>query len=183
MKKLLDKPKAFTLIEILVVITILSIIAFATGNFNFERLWNSENSKILQNKVINQIESARNKALLGKWVDNSWTLVNPESWSVILTSTSTTTTPPTQGKIEVEYKISWILTSNNYYTYNFQTTPLEEIKIKCWGNTKNSEIITFTGNEIKATHCENNPIEITTSYQNIENTFKFDPVSGVVTRK
>jgi len=66
MKK--NKNKAFTLIEILVWITIVSILIIWISNINFNTI--SEKKRLDRSiiKIVSQIETVRNNSLLGKWI-------------------------------------------------------------------------------------------------------------------
>jgi prepilin-type N-terminal cleavage/methylation domain-containing protein len=77
---------AFTLAEILVVITIVGILALWISNMNFSRLSQKQRVNIEATKIINLIEEARNNALIWKWVGTN--LITPESWSITVENDS-----------------------------------------------------------------------------------------------
>lgn len=80
MKLSLQKQRAFTLVEILVVITLISIITLWAGQINFKRLSQRQEVAILTNNVINNIETIRNYASNGRGVGVS--LETPEFWEI-----------------------------------------------------------------------------------------------------
>lgn len=89
---------AFTLIELMVWITILSIILLSVSNIDFSRLNIKQELEIFTNNIKSNFESIRNSSLSWKWIwtdlylpdrwkieystSNSWTIINSTfSWS------------------------------------------------------------------------------------------------------
>ncbi len=70
----------FTLVELLVVITIVMLLFGAGTQLDFNRIWNSEKIEIFNTKILNHYETIRNNALLGKWIDTSVEV--PDSWKI-----------------------------------------------------------------------------------------------------
>ena len=58
--------KAFTLIEIMVVIVIIGIVSVGMSNFNFNRLTEAQKVSIATSEIVNMLEEIRNNALIGK---------------------------------------------------------------------------------------------------------------------
>jgi hypothetical protein len=72
--------KAFTLIELMVWITILWVLAFAITNIDFNRLSNSQKLDIFSWNIKNSYETIRNNALSWKWI---WVnLIVPYKWTI-----------------------------------------------------------------------------------------------------
>ncbi len=70
----------FTLVELLVVITIVMLLFGAGTQLDFNRIWNSERIEIFNTKILNHYETIRNNALLGKWIDT--TIEVPDKWKI-----------------------------------------------------------------------------------------------------
>jgi len=70
----------FTLIELLVAISIVWILAIWVTNLNFNTISNKEKLRTYTNKIVNNIETVRNFALMWKWI---WVSLDvPESWRI-----------------------------------------------------------------------------------------------------
>lgn len=75
----------FTLIELLLVITIIWIIALWLSQMNFNASSDKQKNEIFTNKIISNFEEVRNYSLLWKWI---WVnLDNPEKWKVEFSTT------------------------------------------------------------------------------------------------
>lgn len=70
----------FTLIELMVVITIIWILALWISNVNFRAMSDGQKLKTYTNNIINNIETIRNNALMWKWVTSD--LIVPPSWKI-----------------------------------------------------------------------------------------------------
>jgi len=82
---------AFTLAELLVTISIITILALGISNVNFARLSQNQQVSIEAIKISNLIEEARNNALIGKgiWENLYWVwnlsqsiTINSLSWVI-----------------------------------------------------------------------------------------------------
>jgi prepilin-type N-terminal cleavage/methylation domain-containing protein len=76
------KSNAFTLIELMVAITIISILALWIMNIDFNKLSNRQKLEIYTNNIKTNIENTRNKALLWKAVLSWATLEIPNKWQI-----------------------------------------------------------------------------------------------------
>jgi Tfp pilus assembly protein FimT len=76
--------RAFTLAEIMVWITIISILAIWITNMDFNRLSKKQELEIELVKITNIIEETKNNALIWRWVDNGSWLVTPDNWAVVI---------------------------------------------------------------------------------------------------
>ena len=71
---------AFTLIELMVWISILSIIIMGASNIDYNRLSQKQRLEIFTNNIKSEFERIRNNSLAWKWV---WVSLNiPETWQV-----------------------------------------------------------------------------------------------------
>jgi len=72
--------KAFTLIELMVWIWVISILALSVQNIDFSRLSNEQRLEIYSGKIKNTYEGVRNNSLSWKWI---WVNLNiPYKWSI-----------------------------------------------------------------------------------------------------
>lgn len=110
--------KAFTLVELLVWITILIIIALSIGNVNFISMSDKQKLESFNNKIISEIESIRNDALIWKWMWNN--ILAPLSWKIDFSKNG-------WWSIQSSYYdwTNWILKENISIPAN---TNIEEIK-------------------------------------------------------
>ncbi len=74
--------QGFTLWELMVWITIISIILIWASNMNFSRSGDIQKLEIETTRIISFIEEKRNNALIWKWVTTS--LETPISWTTII---------------------------------------------------------------------------------------------------
>lgn len=70
----------FTLVELLVVITVVMLLFTAGSQLDFNRIWNSQRIEIFNAKILSHYETIRNNALLGKWI--ATTIDVPDSWKI-----------------------------------------------------------------------------------------------------
>ena len=72
--------KAFTMIELLVIITIIAIMFFASNNLIFTKTQDSKKLEIFVNKIVSIFDTAKNYSLTWKWI---WTnLETPNYWKL-----------------------------------------------------------------------------------------------------
>ncbi len=94
---------AFTLIELLIVITIITIIAFWITQVSFNTIWDKQKLDTTITKIVSNIETVRSNALMWKWI---WTdLTVPESYQIDFSTTWS-------GNILTRY-LSWTLETYN----------------------------------------------------------------------
>lgn len=76
---------AFTLIEIMVAITIIAIIISFMRNINFTKISNEQKSERFANKIISKIEEARNNSATWKWTKlPTWESIIVDNWVIEL---------------------------------------------------------------------------------------------------
>ncbi len=171
---------AFTLIELMVWITVIGIMAFWISQFNFSRLSQKQKIDIELIKIVNIFEEIRNNALVWKWVGVN--LDTPSSWRLqISTSWS--------WQIRSAYNISWW---NTYWASWDTPFPFWITQIQC-GNLDYSSTgalngtwtFTFINNTIdfSGTNCNNaayKRIYITYWLGNLLKTIAINTLSGVI---
>lgn len=70
----------FTIMELMIAITIIWIIFIWSTNINFKYISDRQKLEIFTNKIISEIERIRNNSLIWKWI---WTtLIVPEKWKI-----------------------------------------------------------------------------------------------------
>lgn len=181
-KKVHNTKNAFTLIEILVVITIIRILVIWLSKIDLSKWQEYQKSLAFSQKIQNILETTRNNSLVWRGI---WTsLIVPNSW-----------------KIEISknwWNIWWIGSINVFYNTWWAPIPNESLKrekyyeiskIECFDISWNSvwEIswsgtIYMTGSDI-STNCPNNwkIIKIYTNYKKaFQNIINFNSVSWVI---
>ena len=129
--------KGFTIIELLVVITIISIMVVWVMNMRFDSS-DTEKLNILDNEIITNLEQIRDFSLIWKWILNSWKLEIPDSRKTIISPSDWTIS---FWKIEKKYTIN--STVSDYSEYIVQK-PFKIDKIEC-------RLLNNIVNEISAT--------------------------------
>jgi len=111
-----QNQKAFTLIELLLVLFIISLWIIWATSLNFNSLNDQQKLGIFSNKIVTAFEEIRSNALLGKWI---WTSLEvPEKWKIEFA-------PSWTGTIQTFYNNGfWVLHNNINIETNFK---IEEI--------------------------------------------------------
>lgn len=182
MKKVNNFKKWFTLIEILVAITVISILAVWAARINFNRLSDKQRSLILSNQVYSNIESIRNNSLLWKWV---WTLL----------------TTPKKTIINIKTSNSWSINTNHYST-TLSTSPfMSESWTTFWSFSSLSDLICYNSDLSESWSINNIDIiikwstlslswctlsssgtilDIQTKFKNFQETIRIDAISWIM---
>lgn len=170
--------KWFTLIEILVVISIIWILVVWYNKINFNPQIDKQNSLLFLNNIFTTIEKIRNDSLIWKWV---WTdLIYPEKWIISLSTT---------GNLNISY-LSWT-TTIPYEDFNIDyiNNSAYISKLKCFSIDKNFSTTTsnvdieITWSNLSLSWCSSpnyKILEITTKYKNFENIIRLNTVSWVL---
>lgn len=88
----------FTLIELMVWITIIWIMSLWIRNIAFNNISDKQKLEIFNNKIISEIEKVRNDSLIWKWI---WINIDaPKSWKIDFSTNS-------WWKILTSYTIDW----------------------------------------------------------------------------
>ena len=181
---------AFSLIELVVVIGLITFIALTATSLNFQWLSDKQKLEIFSNRIITQIEAIRNDALVWKnlyditkkiWFEDI------EQWEIAINKTTATlevTAYPRQKDIS-EVKEPRIVTTN-------KASAWEKIEaLKCnwawWEKSIDSAKIVFewtkTAKVIWEDCNENSILQFELSYSKEKWIIEFDPVSWLIETK
>ena len=164
--------KAFTLLEIMVVIALIWIIAFAVSKFNFNGLTNRQKLDSFFYKIKTNIETIQNNALIWKAIKNWTDAFVPEKW-----------------KIDFNNSWSWKIISNYYdwsqYKFFSKIIPKKFYSIKIYNNWNLlndtwSLLIEWWNLSLTWINTNNKILEITAKYKNFEKKFTINTISWVI---
>lgn len=177
-----NQIKAFTLIEILVWISLIWIIFLWTSMINFERLSDRQKAQTLSNEVYSSIERERNNSIMWKWY-----------WTGLLNATSSVINISTSG--------SWILFTDYYlWTWKIWTSswvnfiPYTSInKIVCYkadlsqNQTLTNLSIIMQWDNMTFSWClfswnTWSIVDITTKYKEFSDTIRINSISWMMQR-
>jgi len=158
---------AYTLMELLVVITIIGIIAIWTTQLDFNRLSQKQQVSIEAIKIINIIEEVRNNALTWKWI---WvTLETPDAWKIDISRSAS-------GTVTSSYTLNDGSSWTPYSFWSWQAPFPQEIEsMECYKLDGSSESIStpisisFTGSVWSLSGCSDNNYKIFTFIYGIAN--------------
>ncbi len=113
----IKEKKGFTLVELLVVITLIAILAVWVSNIDYNRLSGKQKLDIFWNQIVSNIETTLNNALLWKWIWDE--LITPKKWKIEISNSNS-------WALETFYSSwsSWIhyglasLNIQNFYSIN-----------------------------------------------------------------
>lgn len=175
---------AFSLIELVVVIGLITFIALTATSLNFQWLSDKQKLEIFSNRIITQIEAIRNDALVWKNLYDTTKKIwfeDIEQWEIAINKTTATlevTAYPRQKDIS-EVKEPRIVTTNKASVW-------EKIEaLKCnwvwWEKSIDSAKIVFewtkTAKVIWEDCNENSILQFELSYSKEKWIIEFDPVS------
>lgn len=176
-----NKNTAFTVMELLVVITIIITIVIWASNINFNSSTNKQKLEIFTNKIISKIETIRTNDLVWK-AEINWTeLKVPERWILevsnqnywkLVTKTEKNWIIKIVDELEIEewYSIKEVSCSTNDWTFN----------------TTDKWIIIFEKWQYKLdwVNCNSgeNKIKIKTKFLANESNIYFDIVNWLITK-
>lgn len=178
---------AFSLIELVVVVGLITFIALTATSLNFQWLSDKQKLEIFSNRIITQIEAIRNDALVWKNLYDTTKKIwfeDIEQWEIAINKTTATlevTAYPRQKDIS-EVKEPRIVTTN-------KASAWEKIEaLKCnwawWEKSIDSAKIVFewtkTAKVIWEDCNENSILQFELSYSKEKWIIKFDPVSWLV---
>ncbi|RKW20781.1 type II secretion system protein [Candidatus Gracilibacteria bacterium] len=178
---------AFSLIELVVVIGLITFIALTATSLNFQGLSDKQKLEIFSNRIITQIEAIRNDALVGKNLYDTTKKIgfeDIEQWEIAINKTTATlevTAYPRQKDIS-EVKEPRIVTTNKASVGE----KIEALKCNGVGGEKSidSAKIVFEGTKtakVIGEDCnENSILQFELSYSKEKGIIEFDPVSGLV---
>ena len=178
---------AFSFIELVVVIGLITFIALTATSLNFQWLSDKQKLEIFSNRIITQIEAIRNDALVWKNLYDTTKKIwfeDIEQWEIAINKTTATlevTAYPRQKDIS-EVKEPRIVTTNKASVW-------EKIEaLKCnwawWEKNIDSAKIVFewtkTAKVIWEDCNENSILQFELSYSKEKWIIEFDPVSWLV---
>lgn len=174
---------AFTVMELLVVITVLIIIVIWATNVNFNTSTNNQRLEIFTNRIISEIETVRTDDLVWR-AELEWSdLMIPENWKIEFSTTNS-------------WEMITTVTNNTWVENNVRSLNIEEWysinEIWCthptswnYNETDNATII-FEKWEysLEWTGCQwwHNLITIKTFFNWIENEISFDTINWLITK-
>jgi prepilin-type N-terminal cleavage/methylation domain-containing protein len=166
---------AFTLGELLVVMTIIGILAVWISNTNFSRLSQKQQVSIEAVKIINLIETARDSALIWRWVGVN--LLTPESWSIEIDNSASS------GSLVSRY-----LSGSLSYTGSTWASPLpfsiSNLECRSLNDSLNtaswSFIIRFTWSQWEVTNCNDKKINFDYGIGTLTQNITINTLSGVI---
>lgn len=151
--KIFSKNKnAFTIVELMVIISIITIIAIWWSQINLNRLSSKQKLEIFNNKIVNLIETTRNNSLLWKWIWNNF--IVPDSWRIDLSESNSWTI--------ISSYLSWwtwynyddnsLVVYDSYYINNFRCSSLTWVttNFSAWTWT-----ILISWNDLSLSGCTN----------------------------
>lgn len=130
------KQKAFTLVELLVIIAIIGIIVSAWTQINVNNIWDDNRLIIFNNKIISQYETLRNNALLWKWIDSD--IGVPEAWKLSYSLSASWTITPSYSSWAswISYSGAILTTPNFYELQNIECLDLSKSLVWTWSNAE-----------------------------------------------
>lgn len=180
------KIKAFTLIELLIAITLISILALWISNIYFNSIWDKEKNNWFMNQIRTSIETIKNNAIIWKWVWN--TIIVPDFWKINIKETS----PSFSWAISYYYWTWSIITSTLWNIYDWFEIKLDNFQkitnLICANNKQTSTWaidnidILIEWKNLSLSWCSNDKktIILTTEYKNFSKTISLNTINWVI---
>lgn len=169
----------FTLIELMVWISIITIIIIASSKIDFNKMSDRQKANIFASNIRSDIETVKNYALIWKWIGTGLTV--PDEWKISISTNNSWT-------LETSYLSLWVRNRLDEYSINWDT--FNKIKELSCEKLDWSSVLAMTGGTIifnswnmTLTWCTNNIhkiINIKTSYKNFENNLSLNTVNWVI---
>lgn len=160
--------KAFTLVELMVIIALIAIVYLWMTWINFNKLSNEQKSEIFANKIISILEEQRDNSLTWKWIYDS---VNSKFIEVSKRSVEIST----WENFEIISKADW--------TQTWKVTKSEKQKIEkisCWtSDIPWNAIINFENEKISFNNCKEN-LKIQVDFNWAKNEVEIDKISWLI---
>ena len=177
----------FTLIELLVVIAIISILALWINSINWNSLSDRQKISIFNNKIMSNIESIRNNALVWRWVWNS--LLVPKKWKIDFSPA-----PNSWVKVsylnEEDYWISYnslnIFPKKFYSIKSLKCLDLRENLSQTWEILSQTWTIEIQSGKMSLFWCPSKyhkKLKIVSGYKWFEESFSINVVSWLIERE
>lgn len=170
--------KAFTLIELLIVMIIFIILILWFSSMNLTSLSQKEKAEAFNNRVAWIMEYIRNNAMIWKWVKEWTQLFIPKQWKINFKKNDEIYNMTTS--------YSWSSNWEKLEDYKLKIWKFEKIdEVWCWSFTWTIDII-FEWNtaSLSGSNCKNETtLEIHSSYREFKNKIKFDTISWLITKE
>nr|MDD3720617.1 prepilin-type N-terminal cleavage/methylation domain-containing protein [Candidatus Gracilibacteria bacterium] len=172
------KKQAFTLVELMVSISIVGILSIGILNLYGNGIQNREILNIFLNKIVGRIETVKNNSLVGKGIGTN--LETPKYYKVIFSTGNYMRTYYNTGGVDILFNSLSINPFENFYTIKSiecKKTDLSNI------TTSNLITLTYKGTDISLTGCNNNYqkiIDLKFDYKGMESTIRLNTISGVL---
>ncbi len=175
--------KAFTLIEILVWITLITIIFLSLSRINLKNIWEAQKIWIMINKIKSNIETVINNSLTWKAINSS--LYVPKIWDIKISKNDNSWWWTWSV---ISYFLSWA----TYKIYSWTTLKLPKFyeinKITCkdlnWSNINEKNIVDLLINnwEITLSWCTNTNklLNIEVKYKNFKKNIYINSVTNTI---
>ncbi len=172
----------FTLIEMIIVITVLWIIFLSVNTFDFSRVSERQKHEILVNVIIWHIQTVRNYAFQGKWIGINLDI--PSQWTVEISNTSSWT-------LLTQYSGT---TSGIYSPTSLIAKKWEEIKdLRCLNldrstveNISGTVTLTMKGDNISIAGCSDPSLkilEMTISYRDYSSIIEVNTINSIIQKR
>lgn len=181
MKRSQKHIHGFTLIEMIVVITLIGIFTLGITNIDFSRLSVRQKHEIFTNDIITNIETVRNFAFQGKGIGAS--LETPDQWSIEISANG-------NGAILTQY--SWgingiyeptsFVVPNGYEITNLLCTDLERNSVE---NISGTGTIIFTNTTASLIWCDPRlkVMELTAQHSGYSHTIEINTINGIIQKQ
>ncbi|MDD3302780.1 MAG: type II secretion system protein [Candidatus Gracilibacteria bacterium] len=173
------KIMAFTLIEILLVISIIGMMTLGVSRLYMNVNSDKQNLNIFTVKFSSIIDTVKNYSLVGKGIGNN--LVTPDSYTIRISTGGYITTYYNTGTSDIVFNELTIPSFDLNYKVNFITCRT----ITYTSPSKKSVIdIIFKGSDITLSGCTNfttqKVVDFNIMYKGFSKNLRFNSVSGVL---
>lgn len=179
--------KWFTLIELIVVISLLAIITIASTKMNFNKNIEKQNSLMFANEIHSNIEMIRNNSLLWKWVSDGIDIIHPTKWNIHISTWIVNTW--NHWIIKWQYSTGWTFAKYNDFEVKFIDTHSYISKLTCYdinkttSSTQNNIDIEVIGSTLSFSWCtapNNKILEIQSEYKSFRKKIRLNSLNGVI---
>jgi len=169
----------FTLIELMVVISLISVTIFGITRVDFNRISDQQRLDIFSNEVASQLEVVRNNALIGKWVSTS--IVTPDEWRIQIDNTA-------PWSFQTSYFTWWSWVNSDEYSLDIASRySISNLSCIRLDNTSENIAWTLTVSinkwNLTLTWCSDNTfkiLEMTTWYKAYQNVVRINTLSWLI---